>query len=476
MIIGTQNIPGTPRAAMGRVIVATSFSFVVTQLDLTIVNVALPRIAADLSATVAGLQWVVDAYTLPFAVLIISAGVFGDRFGSRRAYLLGLAVFAAASAACGLAPSPAALIAARAAQGAGAALLIPSSLALLSHAAADDHGLRARAVGLWTAAGSVAIAAGPVLGGLLVASVGWRSIFLVNVPLCALGAGLTLWSVPPGEKRDATHHLDHAGQLLAIAALTGLTFAVIECRPLGWRHPLVAGSAVVAVMAGLAFYFAEKKSPEPMLNFEIFRVRNFSPAMVFGTLMNFSFYGIIFVLSLYLQDARGYSALGAGLAYLPLMTTFIFSNVASGLVGSRSGARLPMISGACIMLAGFVLLARLGPATPYRAMLPAFIAIPLGMGFAIPAMMAMVLSSVDRRLSGTASAIVNAARQTGGAFGVALFGALVGDTPANIVRGFRMSALISAALIFVTVVVAWKSIQPIEGSAEAEHRLRIQIE
>jgi DHA2 family methylenomycin A resistance protein-like MFS transporter len=476
MTTATQDIPGAPRTAIGWVILATSFSFVVTQLDLTIVNVALPRIAEDLSASVAGLQWVVDAYTLPFAVLIISAGVFGDRFGSRRAYLLGLAVFAAASGACGLAPNPATLIAARAAQGAGAALLIPSSLALLSHAAADDHSLRARAVGLWTAAGSVAIAAGPVLGGLLVASVGWRSIFLVNVPLCALGAGLTLWSVPPVEQRDATHHLDPAGQLLAILALTGLTFAVIECRPLGIRHPLVAGSGALAVVAGIWFYFAEKKSREPMLNLEIFRVRNFSPAILFGTLMNFSFYGMIFVLSLYLQDARGYSALGAGLAYLPLMTTFIFSNVASGLVGARTGARLPMITGACVMLLGFMLLARLGPATPYRAMLPPFIVIPLGMGFAIPAMMAMVLSSVELRLSGTASAIVNAARQTGGAFGVALFGALVGDTPATIVRGFQTSALISAALIFITVVVAWKSIHAIEGSGETEHRLRIQIE
>jgi MFS transporter, DHA2 family, methylenomycin A resistance protein len=473
MTNATQDIP---RAAMGRVIAATSFSFVVTQLDLTIVNVALPRIARDLSASVAGLQWVVDAYTLPFAVLMLSAGVFGDRFGSRRAYLLGLAVFAAASGACGLAPNSATLIAARAAQGAGAALLIPSSLALLSHAAADDHALRARSVGLWTAAGSVAIAAGPVLGGLLVASVGWRSIFLVNVPLCALGAALTLWSVPPGERRDTSHHLDPAGQLLAITALTGLTFAVIEARPLGIGHPLVAGSGVVALFAGVVFYFAEKKSAEPMLNFEIFRVRNFSPAIVFGTLMNFSFYGMIFVLSLYLQDARGYSALGAGLAYLPLMTTFIFSNIASGLVGSRTGARLPMITGAWVMLVGFLLLARLGPATSYPAMLPPFIVIPLGMGFAIPAMMAMVLSSVDRRLSGTASAVVNAARQTGGAFGVALFGALVGNTPSQIVPGFRMAALISASLVFVTVIVAWKAIRPVEGTAQIGERIPIPLE
>ena len=170
----------TLRAAaggIGWIIAATSFSFVVTQLDVTIVNVALPHIASSLSVQVAGLQWVVDAYTLPFAVLMLSAGVLGDRFGSRRTYLIGLAIFAAASLACGLAPNVATLIAARAVQGAAGALLIPSSLALLNHAAANDHGLRARAVGLWTAAGSVAIAAGPVIGGLLVASHGMAEHF-----------------------------------------------------------------------------------------------------------------------------------------------------------------------------------------------------------------------------------------------------------------------------------------------------------
>ncbi len=205
--MSTASQPITGRG-MNRVIAATSFSFVVTQLDVTIVNVALPHIASSLSVRVAGLQWVVDAYTLPFAVLMLSAGVLGDRFGSRRTYLIGLGVFAAASLGCGLAPNAATLIAARAAQGAAAALLIPSSLALLNHAAASDHSLRAHAVGLWTAAGSVAIAAGPVIGGLLVAGMGWRSIFLVNVPLCALGAALTVQSVPTHTHAKASHHLD----------------------------------------------------------------------------------------------------------------------------------------------------------------------------------------------------------------------------------------------------------------------------
>ena len=222
MTTTTQDAPGV-NTSIGRIIAATSFAFVVTQLDVTIVNVALPHIASDLAMRVAGLQWVVDAYTLPFAVLMLSAGVLGDRFGSRRAYLTGLAIFAFASLACGLAANAATLIAARAMQGAGAALLIPSSLALLNHAAAADHSLRARSIGLWTAAGSVAIASGPIIGGLLLASMGWRSIFLVNVPLCAIGAVLTVRAIPSSAPERTTHHLDLFGQSLAILALTGLT-------------------------------------------------------------------------------------------------------------------------------------------------------------------------------------------------------------------------------------------------------------
>jgi DHA2 family methylenomycin A resistance protein-like MFS transporter len=190
------NHDASRRGSIQWVLLATSLAFMVVQLDVTIVNVALPRIGADLRTPVSGLQWVVDAYTLTFAVLLLSAGVLGDRFGARRVYLTGFLVFAAASLACGLAPSGATLIASRTLQGAGAALLLPSSLSLLNFASAHEEKLRARAVGLWTAAGGVAIAAGPVVGGLLLAGLGWRSIFLVNLPLCALGIGLTVWAVP----------------------------------------------------------------------------------------------------------------------------------------------------------------------------------------------------------------------------------------------------------------------------------------
>ncbi len=450
---------------LGRIIVATSFGFVVTQLDVTIVNVALPRIASDLAVHVAGLQWIVDAYTLPFAVLMLSAGVLGDHFGSRRAYITGLVIFGAASLACGLAPNVTTLIASRAGQGAGAALLIPSSLSLLNHAAANDHGVRARSVGLWTASGGVAIALGPVVGGLLLSIIGWRSIFLVNLPLCVIGGALTLRAIPPTAPETKTHRLDLPGQLLAIVALAGLTCSVIEFRPLGFLHPLVIAGAGIAIAAGIAFYVVEMKAIEPMLPFSLFNLPNFTPAVIFGTLMNLTYYGTIFVLSLYLQQARGYSALHAGLAYLPLTATFIFSNVASGMVGARTGPRPPMIAGALLTAIGYAFLSRVGATTSYLAMLLPFIVIPTGMGFAIPAMTATVLSTVDRRRAGTASAVVNASRQTGGMIGVAIFGAMTGNAPGQIVRGLQLTSLTSLGLLLIAMMLACKYIRRVHDIA-----------
>jgi DHA2 family methylenomycin A resistance protein-like MFS transporter len=264
--------------------------------------------------------------------------------------------------------------------------------------------------------------------------------------------------------------------LLSILSLAGLTCSVIELRPLGVSHPVVIGGAVLALLGGIGFYFVESRTSEPMLPLGLFRLPNFSPAVIFGTIMNLTFYGMIFVLSLYLQQARGYSALGTGLAYLPMMITFIVSNVASGMVGSRTGPRLPMILGASVMLAGFVMLSQLGPSTPYLAMVTPFIVIPAGMGFAVPAMTATVLSSVDRRRSGTASAVLNASRQTGGAIGVASFGALEGITPIQIVRGLELASLSSVGLIFVAVMVAWKRIRRIDDVAAFEDKIGFQME
>ena len=435
------------------IVTAASFGFVVVQLDVTIVNVALPAIAANLKAGIAQLQWVVDAYALVFAALLLSAGVIGDRLGSRRAYLAGFWIFAAASLACGLAPGALSLIAARAVQGVGAALLVPSSLAILNHVSGHDAKLRAQMVGVWTAAGGVSIAAGPVLGGLLLGAFGWRTLFLVNLPLCAFAIWLTSVVVPEAEPGKSRESLDLPGQVLAVVTLTSLVGAVIEARPLGFLHPLVVAGVVVAVVTGVLFVWAEHRSKAPMLPLGFFARPNFTAATLFGIMANLTYYGTIFVLSLYLQQVKHWTAAQTGLAYLPLTGGFILSNMLSGVVVGRFGFRPPMIAGGLIGTVGFLLLSRLDAHSDYLAMLLPFLLIPGGMGLGVPAMTTAILAGALRQSSGVASAVLNTARQAAGAIGVALFGALAAN--GQIVPGLHLSALISAGCVLCGAVVVF---------------------
>lgn len=440
---------------IARVTTAASFGFALVQLDVSIVNVALPHMAIDLHTGVAGLQWVVDAYALAFAVLLLSMGYLGDRLGARKVYLSGMALFAASSVLCGCATDAVTLIVGRALQGLGAAAMMPCSLALLSHATAHEHSLRARAVGWWTAAGSITIAAGPIVGGLLMSATNWRSIFFVNVPVCLLGAWLTL-CVPETEIKAQHKHFDLPGQLLAILALTGLTMAVIEVQPLGWVHPLVLGAIAAVLVAVPLFMWVESRSPAPMVPLHFFSAPGFSAAVLYGIVMNFTYYGIVFLLSLYLQRVQGYSALRTGLAYLPLTATFFGVNVFSGWLVSKVGARWPMVLGALIDACGFGLFLLLGPSSPYWLMLPAFALLPCGMGLGVPAMTTTVLSAVDKHAGGTASGVLNSARQAAGAIGVAVFGALAGDRNDLVVSGLHRSALIAVVLLLAVALVAFR--------------------
>ncbi len=472
--------------ALIRIVATVSAGFIVTQLDVTIVNIALARLAADLNASVARLQWIVDAYTLAFAVLMLSSGVLGDRYGARRMYAAGLVVFALASLACGLANAPAALIAARAVQGAGAALMLPNSLALLNEACRHDRALRARAVGFWTAAGAISIAAGPVAGGLLIAAFGWRSIFLVNLPLCVAGLAATLaWvpashRAPPGNhagapQRPAVRSLDVRGQLLAIVALTAFTGAVIEWRPLGFAHPAVIGGFALALVALCMFIRLEARIADPMLPLAMLRHPTFSAAVLFGVCVNLTYYGTVFVLALYLQHARGESPLQAGLAFMPLTGGFLLSNLASGHAVARYGARLPMMVGALVAASGYALLSVIDAATPLAAVLAPCLLIPLGMGLAVPAMTTAVLASVEPARAGTASALLNTARQAGGAVGVAAFGALSGTgAAAQVVAGLHADTAISTALLLAAAGFAWfvrQDAVPAPGRAPGATRL-----
>lgn len=439
------------------VLLACSFAFIIVQLDVTIVNVALPEIGRELQAGVSQLQWVVDAYTLGFAVFLLSAGAMGDRFGSRSVFLGGFALFTLASLACAVAPDALALNLARAAQGIGAALLVPSSLSILNAVYAHDRTMLAKAIAWWTAAGGVSIAAGPVLGGLLMSVFGWRSIFWVNIPICVLGFWLTLRVVPALRHSGPARSFDLPGQLLAVVALTAFIGAVIETHALGLTHPAVIVALVAAVAAGVQFIRVEQRSAAPMLPLQLFKLAGFTPAVLFGVFVNFAYYGVIFVLSFYLQKVRGFSVLQAGLIFLPLTGTFLFANITSGWLQARVGSRKPMIIGGVIGGSGYALLGIFGisETASFWAMLPGLALIPAGMGLAVPAMTTAILASVNKQQAGTASAVLNTARQVGGAMGVAVYGALVA-TPATaaILAGIEAAMAISTVLLLAGALLA----------------------
>jgi len=438
------------------ILTAASFGFTIVQLDVTIVNVALDAIGREFGAPTASLQWVVDAYTLLLAALLLSAGALGDRLGPRRVFLAGIVLFAVSSAACGLAQSSLQLILSRAVQGAAAALLVPPSLALITHAAAGDDKARSWAVGWWTASGGVSIAAGPVIGGLLIGALGWRWVFLVNLPLCLAALALTLAyvpEVPPREKRP----LDLPGQALAFAALTLLVGAVIEGGHRGWSDPLVLGALIGGLLAVAAFLAVETRSAHPAVPLDVFRTRMVWSAVVVGVAVNFTYYGVIFVLGLFLQRSAGYSVLQAGLAFLPLTATFIVANLLSGRFVQRFGPARTMAGGVVVATIGYALTSRLGPETPFWLMVPGFLLIPGGMGTAVPTMTSALLSHVDRHFSGTASGVLNACRQAAGAAGVAVMGALAAGGPAAIAAGLRASGVIAAMVLLGTAWVAWRS-------------------
>jgi DHA2 family methylenomycin A resistance protein-like MFS transporter len=449
----TQDISTTRAPSFALVVLATSMAFVVGQLDVTIVNVALPAMAHTLGTGIAGLQWVVDAYTVAFAAFMLSAGALGDRFGARRAFQWGMAIFALASMGCALAPTAGVLDAARAVQGFGAAVMLPNSLALLNHALAHDAAARARGIGYWTAAGAIAIALGPVLGGLLVSGVGWPAIFWVNVPLCALGfwLSLRLHETPTGQDRPP---LDIAGQLLATLLLAALIATLIESRTWGIADPRIWTGGVVTLVLGGALVVVERRAAVPVIAADLFALRDFRGAVFFGTVVNGTYYGAIFVIALFLQTARHYTPIEAGLAFLPLTAGFFLSNVLSGRVITRFGTRKPMIVGALIDLLGFGVLALASTTHSFAFMALGFLLIPAGMGLAVPAMTTTVLSSVDKSRSSLAAAILNTARQAAGAIGVAVFGALAQGGAARIGPGLRITCVASMIALALAALAA----------------------
>jgi MFS transporter, DHA2 family, methylenomycin A resistance protein len=424
-------------------LIAVALGYFMVILDATAVNLALPAIGRELGGGVTGLQWVVDGYTLAFAALLLSAGVAGDRFGPRRVFLAGLALFSVASAGCALAPGIGALVGIRLVQGAGAALLVPTSLALLQ-ASYPDRAMRARAVGLWGGIGGLAAASGPVLGGALTTAASWRLVFAINIPVGLFAWWLTRRRVAaPVGARDRRG--DPAGQLTAIVALTALTGGLIEAGPHGWASWPVLGGLIVAALAAAAFVAVQHRVSSPML--PLLRRPTLSGGSVVGLLINLGFYGQLFAYSLYLQQVRGDSPLIAGLSLLPEACAVPVASVLSGRFTSRGGPRRTMVAGLSLGSAGLFALLVSGHGTPYWVLVLPMLA--AGAGMAV-----MEAAPADR--GGAAAGLLNTARQVGSALGVAVAGSLLASR-AGFLPGLHLALAVSgtAFLAGALITLAW---------------------
>ncbi|CAL2071471.1 Methylenomycin A resistance protein [Streptomyces murinus] len=401
---------------------SVAVGFVMAALDATVVNVAGASIEHSLHLGVSSLTWVIDGYMLAFASLLLLAGSIGSRFGAKKVYLVGLAGFTAASLACALAPTGDALVAARAVQGVAASLFLPGSLVLLVHAF-PDPGKRARMVALWSGAGAAASGLGPVVGGVLVGLLGWRSVFVINVPIGIVGLLLTarlIKHVPT----NTGNTLKITGHALSVLALVGLAFALIEGPSRGWSDPAVLIGAAGAVVFGTVFVLREVRGPAPVFPVQLFRDSQFSVANLVGFLLNFGLYGVLYMLGLFLQQQHHASPMRAGFQMLPMMIVFVIGNLTVARFVTKVGTRLPMLVGLSVAAVLSVVLAAL-TSQPYWLLAAVVSVANLGLGVTAPAMTAALMEAAGREHASVGSATFNANRQIGTLVGVAVTGTVL---------------------------------------------------
>ena len=407
------------------ILLTTVLGSSMAMLDSTVVNVALPRIGRDLNASLGALQWTVNAYMVTLAGLILLGGSLGDRYGRRRIFVLGVVWFAAASLLCGIAPNSVLLIAARALQGVGGALLTPGSLALIQASFHPDD--RSRAVGLWSGFGGIGAAVGPFLGGWLVSGPGWRWVFLLNVPLALLCVPVALRHVPESADEHAHGRFDVLGAVLGALSLALLTYALIEARE---STAAVVVSAVLGLAAAAAFVYVERHRPDPMLPPDVFASRQFTAVNLVTLCVYAAFGGFFFLTALQLQVAVGWSPLVAGTALLPTTILMLLFSSASGALSDRTGPRLPLTVGPLLCAVAMLLMLRVGPGASYLTdVLPALLVMGAGMVTLVAPLTATVLASVDTARAGVASGINTAAARAAGLVAVAALPLLAGMGP-----------------------------------------------
>lgn len=454
---------------------AVSVGLFMIMLDNTVVNVALPSIQRDLGADLSELQWIVTGYALTFAALMLIGGKVADAYGRRLIFVSGIAVFTLASLLCGLAQSSGELIGARVLQGAGAALMNPATLSII--AAAFPARERGTAIGIWAGVSALALAIGPLAGGLITEHLDWSWIFFINVPVGVLGIAASFVLID--ESRDETHErLDLPGLATSAVGLFALTYALIEANTYGWGSTRIVGAFAVAAVALLAFWLLERHQWAPMLPLEFFRNRTYTGANLVVLLVALAMFGVFFFVSLYMQNILGYSAVQAGAAFLPMTLLIILVAPLAGRTTDRVGSRWFLTVGMTLIAAQLLYLSQLGADASYWELLPGLVVGGIGMASTMTPSAAAATRSVPVDKAGVGSAVLNAARQVGGSIGIALMGAIMAHaaggrrTPEAFMDGFERALLVAAGIALVGAAVAFALVRVHEGAGAGGPRER----
>ena len=445
---------------------ALSFALFMIMLDNTVVNVALPSIQRDLGIGLSELEWTVNAYALTFAVLMLTGGKLADFFGRRRIFLIGLVTFTISSLACGLAATGGTLIGARTLQGIGAALMLPATLSIIS-ATFPAH-QRGMAIGIWAGVSAMALAIGPLIGGLITEHINWSWIFFVNVPIGVVGLIVGRLVIKESRDTSAEQRLDFPGLLASAIGLFALTFALIEANSYGWTDPMIIGLFVLSAVSLAAFVLLELHQRSPMLDLSLFRSSTFAGANVVALLVTLAMFGVFFFMSIYMQNILGYSATKTCAAFLPMTILIILIAPISGKASDRIGSRALMTAGMLCLSASLIVFSRLGLDSTFWDILPGLVVGGFGMALVMTPMTAAALGSVPVEKSGVGSGVLNTFRQLGGALGIAVMGAIVASyvdlgagrpDPSSFIDGFQAALRVSAVFALIGAVVAVTTIR-----------------